>query len=99
MALYILRINNCPVVSDQNLHKTLDHCIAGWSFCVLTLLNKTMYLNFNDRTTANLEQLKAITGKGIVHLLNVAVHDLLQKQLTIREQEHARKDNTTNLQL
>lgn len=58
-----------------------------------------MYLNFNDRTTANLEQLKAITGKGIVHLLNVAVHELLQKQLTIREQEYAQRDVTTNLQL
>ena len=58
-----------------------------------------MYLNFNNRTTANLEQLKAITGKGIVHLLNVAVHELLQKQLTIREQEYAQRDVTTNLQL
>jgi len=58
-----------------------------------------MYLNFNERTTANLEQLKAITGKGIVHLLNVAVHELLQKQLTIREQEHARRQDTINLQL
>jgi hypothetical protein len=58
-----------------------------------------MYLNFNDRTTANLEQLKEITGKGIVHLLNVAVHELLKKELTIREQEYAQRRITNNLQL
>lgn len=58
-----------------------------------------MYLNFNDRTTANLEQLKEITGKGIVHLLNVAVHELLKKELTIREQEDAQRRITNNLQL
>ncbi len=92
-------INTFPVVSDQNPRNFLDHCNAAWSFCVANFSTRTMYLNFNERTTANLEQLKAITGKGIVHLLNVAVHELLQKQLTIREQEHARRQDTINLQL
>jgi hypothetical protein len=57
-----------------------------------------MYINFNDRTVANLEQLKTITGMGVMHLLNIAVQELLTNQLKNREKEFAHKEGLTNLQ-
>lgn len=57
-----------------------------------------MYINFNDRTVANLEQLKTITGMGVMHLLNIAVQELLTNQLKYREKEFAHKEGLTNLQ-
>ena len=57
-----------------------------------------MYIQFNDKTVANLEQLKTITGKGVVHLLNIAVHELLINQLKNREKEYAHNERPTYLQ-
>ena len=57
-----------------------------------------MYIQFNDKTVANLEQLKTITGMGVVHLLNIAVHELLIIQLKKGEKEFAHKEGPTYLQ-
>ena len=57
-----------------------------------------MYIQFNDKTVANLEQLKTITGMGVMHLLNIAVQELLTNQLKYREKEFAHKEGHTNLQ-
>jgi hypothetical protein len=57
-----------------------------------------MYIKFNDRTVANLEQLKTITGMKVMHLLNIAVQELLTNQLINREKEFAHKEGLTNLQ-
>jgi hypothetical protein len=57
-----------------------------------------MYIQFNDRTVANLEQLKTITGMGVVHLLNIAVQELLINQLKKGEKEFAHKEGLTYLQ-
>lgn len=57
-----------------------------------------MYIQFNDKTVANLEQLKTITGKGVVHLINIAVYELLINQLKKREKEYAHKEGPTYLQ-
>lgn len=57
-----------------------------------------MYIQFNDKTVANLEQLKTITGMGVVHLLNIAVQELLINQLKKGEKEFAHKEGPTYLQ-
>jgi hypothetical protein len=56
-----------------------------------------MYINFNDRTVANLEQLKKITGMGVLHLVNIAVQELLTNKLKNREKEFAHTERITNL--